>query len=116
MKIYLIGLKNHPEYYIGKENPTYALASDEQLDNEIQHNAKHGKEFRRMDILIREEKDVAHWFVKRKRAKLWTDGVLVKKFVNRYNKGKTHSEYEVEIDHGSNIYRIPLDEFINGFY
>lgn len=113
MKIFFIRLKNHPTYYVGKENPTCALSSDESIRNAIQHYHQNGKTKTAWDIISQDENNnPPYWFTAKERAKMWTTEKDVKRFVNRYNKGKTFSEYEVEIDDKESI-TIPLDTFMN---
>lgn len=94
MKTFLIQIKEHPCLYVGKKNPTYALTSDKAIKN---------------GMII---DPTAHWFAPRHKAKIWTDPLQLRNFVNRYNKGETHNHYNVEIDNNGKLSQISLDDFV----
>lgn len=110
MKTLLIRLKNHPEYYIGKESPTYGLVSDQSINHAIQYFSQKGEVATAWDVISQHNR-LPYWFVSKKRAKIWTDEKSLRNFVNRYNKGETHSQYEVEVDNNG-ITLVPLDTFM----
>lgn len=60
MIFYLIRLKNHPEKYVGKVDPTYAVSPD-QDERELQLDA--------------------HWFVPQAKAKVWTSTASLRRFL-----------------------------------
>lgn len=118
MKVFLIRLKNSSnscKWYIGKRSPSYALSSDEDINinRTATYYTERGRKVSAYDVLMQNnlEQNPPYWFVKRERAKVWVDAKALRSFVNHYNKGKTHSEYEVEIDDGK-VITIPLDEFV----
>lgn len=84
MKVYAIRLKKQPEKFVGKQHPTYAIESDQRLK-------EHGRGIQ----------TDAYWFVKEKRAKVWTSAEGVRRFLGfcRQDETDTFSEYELVV-HG----------------
>jgi hypothetical protein len=119
VKVFLIRLKNHPEWYVGKQNPSYALSSDRNIEEQrkgwTNHPAFKGRTFSNWDILAQNtgvNNELPHWFAERKRAKLWTDEKSLRRFISLYNTPEdTFSEYEVEIDDGSSITYLSIKNF-----
>ena len=73
MEFYTIRLKRHPNLFVGKENPSYAITTDE----EIQTCLKSGHAYwSTVEKILQVD---AHWFKSEKYAKVWTDLKSIKR-------------------------------------
>lgn len=94
MPLFKIRLKRFPDKYVGKTNPTYAIATDQYLKE-------------RPDVGLQAD---AHWFVAEKRAKIWSSERDLKRFLGycRDSDKDTFSEFELVIVRPSGISIIDL--------
>jgi hypothetical protein len=104
MNFFAIRLKRHPHLFVGKESPSYAIRSDQVIQERLRVGNR-GHET--VDSILGVD---AYWFKPEKLAKLWTDAVPIKRLFSYKtptdDNGKkitpTFNEYEV-IHNGSVI-------------
>lgn len=127
MDIYMIRLKRHPNRYVSKYSPTYAINTDPYIESLMSDgDGRHPD----ADSVIKPNE---HWFAVREKAKIWTSEKAVRAFVGKADKARryslqddpTHplgisltpidlrgtlSEYELEIESGGVVTVKPLDD------
>lgn len=88
MDIYTIRLVRHPELYVGKQSPSYAIKSDKAIGEWMHYKAQPIDEVLQID---------AHWYKSEQYAKIWTNKLAVKRFLAYCGEDKdaTFSEYEI---------------------
>lgn len=78
MDIFTVRLKNHPTIFVGKTNSSYAVKSDAQIAETLKYWSGQGKPRTTDDVLLLD----AQWFVAERRAKVWTEASMLKRFLS----------------------------------
>lgn len=98
MPVFKIRLKHHPDKYVGKKDPTYAVHSDQ----------TNGHNHPQID---------AHWYVSEAQAKIWTSVTHLRRFLGfcRNAEGDTFSLYElIVLSHkGSKVIELDYSKLDN---
>jgi len=114
MTFYTIRLKQKPHLFIGKTNPTFAIHTDQNLNDQVEwYKNTRNQIVTPMDVMFFCNEDKPpHWLVPEERAKVWTTVKSIKHFTS-YVKCKerenTFNEFEIVVN-GNEI--IPLDDFL----
>ena len=114
MTFYTIRLKQKPDLYIGKTNSTYALLTDQGINDQVEwyKNTRNQDATPIQILFFFDESKPPQWYVPEARAKVWTTIKSIKNFTS-YAKCKernnTFNEYEIVVNESGVI---PLDKFL----